>query len=97
MGPIQIKDAEYRVTTTALLKSEFAGECHQDTKVILISTEQTKRQAWVTFFHEWLHGVEEEYKIPLGEKKIEKLEYALAQLFDQLTEKKKKRGGVAQK
>jgi hypothetical protein len=86
---VTIGDQEYRVTVTALMKEEYAGECHQDTKIIIISADQGEEEAWVTFFHEWLHGVEEEFKVKLGHGKIKKLEHALAQLFPQLCKKRR--------
>lgn len=81
---VMIGDEEYRVAVTALMDDDYAGECHHEPKVLLISSDQSKTEAWQTFFHEWAHGFETEFKCELGHKKINKLEKALAQLFTQL-------------
>lgn len=86
---IMIGEAEYRVAVTALMDEDYAGECHSEPKVLLISADQRKTEAWDTFFHEWQHGFEEEFKCELGHKVINKLEKAMTQLFMQLCAKKR--------
>lgn len=74
---------------TDVLDDAFAGGCHFESKVLMISSRQSKSEALASLFHEILHAIEAEYKVKLGHGKINKLEYALAEVFLQLTARKK--------
>lgn len=81
---LEIKEADYRVAVTDVLHDSIAGGCQQDAKVIMISTDQSTQEAWATFCHEFLHGIEEEFGVKIGERKIRKLEYGVAQVMKQV-------------
>lgn len=87
---ITIGDKDYCVIFTYYADESLAGLCEDNRKYILISAKEDRSEIYPTFFHEWLHGVEKEYGLRLGHKKIEKLEYALTQLFEQLIAPRKK-------
>lgn len=89
---ITIGDVTYVIGVSDIIRDDVAGGCHQDQKMILISTDQNKNEAIATLFHEILHAIEAECGIKLGHRKINKMEYALAQVFDQLVSYQKSRG-----
>lgn len=82
---------EYVVGVSDIIRDDVAGGCHQDQKMILISTDQNKDEAVATLFHEVLHAIEAECGIKLGHRKINKMEYALAQVFTQLVAHQRRR------
>lgn len=86
---LNINGVEYRITVTDIIDDAFAGGCHAESGVIMISSKQSKHEAIATLLHECLHAIESEYKVKIGEQRIRKLEYALAEVFLQLTARKK--------
>lgn len=81
---LKIGKETYCVIFTKYAAGDLAGLCEVQRKHILVSANEDKSEIIATFFHEWMHGVEQEFGVKLGHKRINKLEYALAQLFEQL-------------
>lgn len=53
---------------------------------IIISSDQSDKEAVYTFFHEFLHAIDDSYEVGLTEKQVRKLEKALP-YFKELFEK----------
>lgn len=81
---LKIGKSVYCVVLSPDVDERYAGSCDQDRKVILLSSEDTREELMATFAHEILHALEVETKVKLGHKRINKMEYALAQVFEQL-------------
>lgn len=74
----------YCVVLTTDVDERYAGSCDMGRKAILISANEPADQILPSLLHEVLHAIEKEYAVKLGHKRINKLEYALAQVFEQL-------------
>lgn len=82
---LKIGEHEYRVVLMDELEEEKAGMCFfGPEKVIMVSARQSREEIIATLLHEALHAIEQEHKVKLGHKIINKLEYALADVFCQL-------------
>lgn len=82
---IKVKEKDYRVLFMHKLENgRTLGMCDLTNQLLIISKDQDDDEKLATFFHEWLHAIEEEYKLKLGHPKIRKLEWALVELFKQL-------------
>lgn len=88
---LMIGNSEYIIGVSDILNSSIAGGCHHEQKMILISSKQNQDEAIATLFHEILHAIEGECKLTLGHKRINRMEYALAQVFIQLLEHQKRK------
>lgn len=87
---LMIGKNEYTIAVTDILRDNIAGGCHETPRLILISSDQSSEEAAATLWHEILHAIEAECKITLGHRKINKMEYILSDIFEQLTARKKK-------
>jgi len=56
---------------------ETLGEMRPDTKQIVIKSGQSPKNTVVTYIHELLHAISEEYEVQLTETQILKLERAI--------------------
>lgn len=85
---IEIGDETYSVVFVERTEEDDYGMCDQTNKIIIISLNQDSDEMLKTFWHEVLHGFEEEFKVKLGHKVINKLEHVLAQVQAQFYRRK---------
>jgi len=85
----KIRNHWYQLLKMRRLKDDDAGGADWENKVMLVSLNQSDYEFLASMFHEWLHCVAFEYDIKalqdlrIGHPIINKLEYALADLFIQ--------------
>lgn len=57
------------------------GLCDPGSRTIYIKKGMTKSQTFRTLIHEVLHGIENEYSIPISHKVVHQLEKAIGDFF----------------
>lgn len=81
---VKVKDKVYTISYTQTVeKGELAGRCFHDQKKMDIAMDQIPEEVESTVIHEILHAISYEYKFPLSESKVLKLEQALYEVFKQ--------------
>lgn len=86
---LKIGEHDYKIVVTDVLAESVSGACHIYDKLILIDIKLSKSDLMATLAHEILHAIEQEAGIDLGHPKINKMEYMLAQVFEQIMPKPK--------
>lgn len=87
---LRIGKHDYKIVITDVLDSSISGACHIYDKLILIDMKLSKSELMATLAHEILHAIEQEAGIELGHPKINKMEFLLAQIFEQIMPKPRK-------
>ena len=75
-------DIKFCRKTPDTYPGEGVGLCDPETKTIYIKYKQPPRETFLTFIHELLHAIEDEYEVEIGHPIIEPLEYAVANLLE---------------
>lgn len=88
---LRIGKHDYKIVITDVLDPSVSGACHIYDKLILLDIKLSKSDLMATLAHEILHALEQEAGIELGHPKINKLEFLLAQIFEQIMPKPRKR------
>jgi len=78
---ITVGKSIYHVVLMDKLKEGDLGGCDDGNKVILLSRAQNDSELFASFFHELLHAIEKEYRLPIGHARIRRMEYDLASIL----------------
>lgn len=81
---LEVRDEKYSIRIVNKIPGEDKntfGLCDDDSKIIWLRKNQSRRGMFRTLIHELLHAVECEYSIKLKHKKINVLELALEALI----------------
>lgn len=81
---IRVGNETYHICFAPRLVEDNMGVCDDEMKLIVLSRKQSLEELNATFWHEILHAFEKEYKITLGHRTINKLEWCLLEVARQL-------------